>query len=174
MSVQPVEGNSATDSADSTDSSDSARSSGSSRSSGSAGAREGGHNTIPVARAAEPYGAMPVQPVGLDGAVVRWVRCAVRQAVPVADRVVAELLRDGYPAAEIMLLTTGARHPGQMNSGEPELARNVFYGHVLETAEMARSVVVLAVNGFRDREQERRIRHLGMSRATELLVVCGP
>lgn len=51
---------------------------------------------------------------------------------------------------------------------------DVFYGHVLGFKGLERTVVVLAVNGFRDVERARTMLYTGMSRARMLLVVVGP
>jgi len=51
---------------------------------------------------------------------------------------------------------------------------DVFYGHVLGFKGLERTVVVLAVNGFREAERARTLLYTGMSRARVLLVVVGP
>ena len=51
---------------------------------------------------------------------------------------------------------------------------DVFYGHVLGFKGLERTVVVLAVNGFREAERARRMLYTGLSRARVLLVVAGP
>lgn len=51
---------------------------------------------------------------------------------------------------------------------------DVFYGHVLGFKGLERTVVVLAVNGFRERDRARRLLYTGMSRARVQLVVVGP
>jgi hypothetical protein len=52
-------------------------------------------------------------------------------------------------------------------------AEDVFYGHVLGFKGLERSVVVLAVNGFRDISRAREMLYVGLSRARTQLVVCG-
>jgi len=49
----------------------------------------------------------------------------------------------------------------------------VFYGHVLGFKELERPVVVLAVNRFASDERAREKLYVGLSRARDLLVVCG-
>ena len=51
---------------------------------------------------------------------------------------------------------------------------DVFYGHVLGFKGLERTVVVLAVNGFREVERARTLLYTGLSRARLLLVVVGP
>ena len=50
---------------------------------------------------------------------------------------------------------------------------DLFYGHVLGFKGLERPAVVLAVNGFRDEERAREMLYVGLSRARDLLVVCG-
>ncbi len=48
-----------------------------------------------------------------------------------------------------------------------------FYGHVLGFKGLERPAVVLAINGFRDEARAREMLYVGLSRARDLLVVCG-
>jgi hypothetical protein len=50
---------------------------------------------------------------------------------------------------------------------------DAFYGSVLGFKGLERPAVVLAVNGFRDPDRAREMLYVGMSRARDLLVVCG-
>ena len=50
---------------------------------------------------------------------------------------------------------------------------DLFYGHVLGFKGLERPAVVLAVNGFRDAARAREMLYVGLSRARDLLVVCG-
>ena len=50
----------------------------------------------------------------------------------------------------------------------------MFYGHVLGFKGLERTVVVLAVNGFREADLARKLLYTGLSRARVLLVVVGP
>ena len=142
-------------------------------------------NSIPIARAFEPLGRHPFTPAGPHGPRVEWVSCPADEAVEHADAEVERLLDgDEWSPAHLMLLTTWGRHPEQIartdhlgregywNTFWDE--RDVFYGHVLGAKGLERPVVVLAVNGFREPERAREMRYVGMSRARDLLVVCGP
>ncbi|WP_197511281.1 helicase C-terminal domain-containing protein [Tessaracoccus coleopterorum] len=82
----------------------------------------------------------------------------------------------------IALLTTGNRHPEQRAqqevSGQDGYWRafhedEVFYGHVLGFKGLERRAVVLCVNedGARERFKERI--YVGLSRATDRLIVVG-
>ena len=50
---------------------------------------------------------------------------------------------------------------------------DLFYGHVLGFKGLERPAIVLAVNGFRHEERAREMLYVGLSRARDLLVVCG-
>lgn len=45
--------------------------------------------------------------------------------------------------------------------------------HVLGFKGLERPAIVLAVNGFREVERAREMLYVGMSRARDLLVICG-
>ncbi len=120
---------------------------------------------------------------GGEGPAVRFVPASTEQALGVADDEVVALLDEGWDPSNIALLTTGHRHPEQQAQTEREgqlgywrsfwEGEDVFYGHVLGSKGLERAVVVLCVNeaGNRDRARERL--YVGMSRATDVLVVVG-
>ena len=120
---------------------------------------------------------------GGDGPDVRFVASATEEALGVADDEVVRLLDEGWDPARVCLLTTGHRHPEQEEQvnrhGKTGYWRSfwegedVFYGHVLGSKGLERAAVVLCVNegGERDRATERL--YVGMSRATDVLVVVG-
>jgi hypothetical protein len=119
---------------------------------------------------------------GLSGVPVRFIQCATDDAVGVADDAAAELLEEGWPPGAVALLTTFRRHPVQMErQAEGQDAYwatywdddDLFYGHVLGFKGLERPAVVLAVNGFRDEARAREMLYVGLSRARDLLVVCG-
>ncbi|MFC3688567.1 NERD domain-containing protein [Aquipuribacter hungaricus] len=123
---------------------------------------------------------------GGDGEAVRFVPCSSEDALDTADEMVDELLeRVGYEPHHVALLTTGRRHPVQREGQEEGHdvywrdffdARSTFYGHVLGFKGLERPVVVLAVNGFGSGDGAERAReklYVGLSRARDLLVVCG-
>ncbi len=120
---------------------------------------------------------------GGDGPDVRFVASSAEDAVATADDVVDEMIDAGWKPANIMLLTTGKRHPIQVERTDfhdqdgywrsfwdPD---EVFYGHVLGCKGLERMAVVLCVNEPEVRERARERLYVGMSRATDALVVVG-
>ena len=119
---------------------------------------------------------------GGNGVPVRFVQCATDDARDAADGAIEKLLDDGWPYEAVALLTTYRRHPEQaerQKAGPDSYwssfwdGEDVFYGHVLGFKGLERPAVVLAVNGFRDEARAREMLYVGLSRARDLLVVCG-
>jgi hypothetical protein len=119
---------------------------------------------------------------GLDGPPVQFIPCTTDEALSAADDALLTLLEAGWPPESAALITTGSRHPVQL---ERVAARgtagywdslwdtdDAFYAHVLGFKGLERPAVVLAVNGFRDEDRARELLYVGMSRARDLLVVC--
>jgi hypothetical protein len=141
-------------------------------------------STKQIAQLFGAFGQDQVRPRGLPGAPVRVVDVASESALAVADDVVDMLLDEGWEAGQIALLATGRRHPEQTNAVDLGghaaywdaffAGDDVFYGHVLGFKGLERTVVVLAVNGFRDAARARQMLYTGMSRARAVLVVVGP
>ncbi|WP_225755637.1 nuclease-related domain-containing DEAD/DEAH box helicase [Actinotalea sp. Marseille-Q4924] len=125
-----------------------------------------------------------VKPRGPVGTPVRVVDVPAEDAIDVADVTVERLMDEGWNPGQIALLTTGHRHPAQTLAvdmvGHAEYwdrflaEEDVFYGHVLGFKGLERTVVVLAVNGFREAERARSLLYTGMSRARLQLIVVGP
>lgn len=121
---------------------------------------------------------------GGSGPSVRFVPATAETAIEVADDEVVRLLdEEGWEPGRLALITTGRRHWMQVDQTE-ELGQagywatyfdgdEVFYGHVLGCKGLERPAVVLCLNedGSRDRATERM--YVGMSRATDELVVVG-
>ncbi len=120
---------------------------------------------------------------GLSGVPVRFGPCTSEQAVEVADDVAAALLEDeDWPPESVALLTTHQRHPVQRERqarGQDAYwatfwnDEDLFYGHFLGCKGLERPAVVLAINGFRDAARAREMLYVGLSRARDLLGVCG-
>ncbi len=121
---------------------------------------------------------------GGDGPSVRFVPAAPDRALGAADDEVERLLEHGWRPENVMLLTTGHRHPVQVErtgSGEDQRAYwqtyweddDVFYGHVLGCKGLERRAVVLCVNESQVQDRARERLYVGMSRATDELVVVG-
>ncbi len=140
-------------------------------------------NTRQIAQAFLPLAPTSMQLRGGDGPEVEFVAAAPAAAIDAADEQVDRLLEEDWEPRDVALLTMGARHPVQKERQESlgfsgywdEFWSNddVFYGHVLGFKGMERRVVVLCVNedGTRDRSRERF--YVGLSRATDRLVVVG-
>ncbi|GAB3358747.1 nuclease-related domain-containing DEAD/DEAH box helicase [Modestobacter lapidis] len=119
---------------------------------------------------------------GGSGVPVRFVQCTSEEAVDVADDEAVALLDADWPTGAVALLTTGSRHTEQVNRQRPGPEAywasywdddDLFYGHVLGFKGLERPAVVLAVNGFRSEERAREMLYVGLSRARDLLIVCG-
>ena len=119
---------------------------------------------------------------GGDGPAVRFLDATGQDPIDVADDEVDRLLERGWDPCDVALLTTGHRHPIQVERTDfhdqdgywrTYWDDDVFYGHVLGCKGLERRAVVLCINedGSRDRARERL--YVGMSRATDELVVVG-
>lgn len=140
-------------------------------------------NTKQIHAAFGPLAPSRMYAHGGEGPGVRFVPCRPEDAVERADDEVERLLDEGWTHGNIALITTGHRHP--MHTDQTERhgqlgywrtfweGEDVFFGHVLGCKGLERPAVVLCVNedGGRDRARERL--YVGMSRATDLLVVVG-
>ena len=130
----------------------------------------------------------PLAPAGMrlsdyDGPAATLETCPTDDALDRADDVVDQLLDEGWRPCDIALLTTGRRHPEQAAQQERLGQRgywesfwdedSVFYGHVLGCKGLERRVVVLAINEKPGQERARERLYVGLSRATERLVVVG-
>jgi hypothetical protein len=114
---------------------------------------------------------------------VRFVATAPDEALDAADDAVEELLEEGWDPRNIALLTTGHRHPEQQAQTERHGqvgywrsfwdGEDVFYGHVLGSKGLERACVVLCLNESGERDRARERLYVGMSRATDVLVVVG-
>lgn len=139
-------------------------------------------NTRQIADGFHPLAPTKMRLLGGDGDAVRIVRTTKDEAVHAADDVVDELLDAGWRHEDIALLTIGSRHPQQtalQADGQDRYwtsfwdTDEVFYGHVLGFKGLERRVVVLAVNCEADIDRAREKLYVGLSRARDLLVVCG-
>ena len=120
----------------------------------------------------------------LGGEPAQLARQRHGRVLDVADDQIDPLLDEGWRPEDVALLTTGARHPEQVALQESEGQEGywqtfwdkdcVFYGHVLGCKGLERKVVVLCVNERMPRERSRERLYVGLSRATDKLVVVGP
>ena len=140
-------------------------------------------NTRQIADVFAPLTPMRMRPMGGEGPAVRLVACAADEAVERADDVVEELLDRGWRQQEVALITSGARHPVQVERFDEQDPQaywrsfweddDVFYGHVLGCKGLERRVVVLCVNEHEPRDRAKEKLYVGLSRATDELVVVG-
>ncbi len=139
-------------------------------------------NTKPIAEAFGPLTPMRMRLLGGAGDEVTFIGCEGADAVDVADEQVDLLLDSGWEPQDVALLTMGSRHPIQVERWEAEGQHgywrafweneDVFYGHVLGCKGLERKAVVLCVN-LKTTERAREMLYVGMSRATDRLVVVG-
>ena len=139
-------------------------------------------NTKQIAQAFGSLAPLQMRYRGGEGEPVRFVPCPSDDAVAVASDQAVALLDDSWAPEHVALLTTGRRHPMQVEQqsrGQDAYwasywdGDDLFYGHVLGFKGLERPAVVLAVNGFRDEDRAREMLYVGLSRARDLLVVCG-
>jgi len=139
-------------------------------------------NTRQIAEAFKPLVGQRMRLQGGDGPPVRFVPCSAEDALEAADDAVEDLLGDGWRAEDVALLTTGSRHPEQVERQALGPCaywdtfwdvEQVFYGHVLGFKGLERRAVVLAVNSWSDEVRLRERIYVGLSRARDELVVCG-
>ncbi len=141
-------------------------------------------NTRQIAEAFGPLAPMRMYARGGEGPEVTYVEASAEEALDVADDQIDPLLDEGWRPEDVALLTTGARHPEQValqeSEGQDGYWRTfwdkdcVFYGHVLGCKGLERKVVVLCVNERMPRERSRERLYVGLSRATDKLIVVGP
>ncbi|GAA5161398.1 NERD domain-containing protein [Ornithinimicrobium tianjinense] len=140
-------------------------------------------NTRQIAESFGPLAPMRMRALGGEGPDVEFVQASDGDALGVADDEVEKLLDDGWPPEHVALITTGNRHPEQ-NSRQAALGQegywhtfwdtdDVFYGHVLGCKGLERRAVVLCVNDRKPHDRARERLYVGLSRATDKLVVVG-
>lgn len=139
-------------------------------------------NTRQIATTFQPLVDYPIRFHGGDGPKVSFVACSPEKTVGVGDDQVEALLDDGWRPQDVALLTTGSPHPEQQSRQSVSNkdywdsfwdAEQVFYADVLGFKGLERRVVVLVVDGSRGLERARERLYVGLSRARDLLVVCG-
>jgi RecA/RadA recombinase len=139
-------------------------------------------NTRQIANAFQPLVDHPMRFLGGEGPAVKFVACAREDAMNAGDDEVELLLEAGWRPEDVALLTTGTRHPEQKERQAAGSVsywdsfwddEQVFYGHVLGFKGLERRAVVLVVNEESAFERSRERLYVGLSRARDLLVVCG-
>lgn len=140
-------------------------------------------NTRQIAESFAPLAPVSMIMRGAEGPDVKFVACSTTESIGVADDQVEELLEEGWEPSDVALLTTGSRHPVQVERQEQQgfdaywedfwSNDDVFYGHVLGFKGMERRAVVLCLNEEGRWERSRERLYVGLSRATDRLVVVG-
>ena len=139
-------------------------------------------NTKQIAEAFKPLVGQRMRLKGGDGPQVRFAPCRHDEALSVADDQVDILLDEGWRPGDVALLTTSSRHPEQVSRQAEGVeaywdsfwdGEQVFYGHVLGFKGLERNAVVLAVNERESHDRSRERLYVGLSRARDMLVVCG-
>lgn len=137
-------------------------------------------NTRQIHSAFGPLAPTRMTARGGDGVDVTFVPS--EDPLPAADDAVDTLLDVGWHPGNIALLTTGSRHPvqseltgsrGQIGYWRTYWEDEVFYGHVLGCKGLERPAIVLCVNESHVRDRSRERLYVGMSRATDHLIVVG-
>ncbi len=139
-------------------------------------------NTKQIAESFGPLAPSRMRPLGGEGPEVTFVPASPANARDLADDQVEALLDEGWAPHHIALITTKSRHPVQRDLQETRGdegywesfwdEEDVFYGTVLGCKGMERRGVVLCINSA-DTERARERLYVGMSRATDRLIVVG-
>ena len=141
-------------------------------------------NTQQIADVFSPLAPMRMRAMGGDGPEVTFVPTSEGEdPIEVADDQVDRLLEEGWRPQDVALVTTWHRHPVQVELQESEGQEgywdsfwdkeSVFYGHVLGCKGLERRAVVLCVNERAAGDRSKEKLYVGLSRATDRLVVVG-
>lgn len=139
-------------------------------------------NATPIAELASLCADEEIENSDIGGPPVEYIECARESALETADDQIDRLLDEGWEPQDIVLLTTGSRHPEQeMRSRTGKSAYwnsfwdvdDIFYGTVTGFKGLERPVVVLAMNGWKESGLEQDNLYVALSRARDLLIVCG-
>lgn len=140
-------------------------------------------NTKQIHEAFGPLAPTRMTSRGGEGAEVQFLPASTAEAVDVADQAVGLMLEIGWFPGSIALMTTGKRHYTQVQETERLSKKGywrafwadeeVFYGHVLGCKGLERPAVVLCLNESAGLDRSREKLYVGMSRATDHLIVVG-
>jgi superfamily I DNA/RNA helicase len=140
-------------------------------------------NSLPIAELAALCVEEPLELSGLDGPPVQWVETTTEEAEAAADQEVARLISEGWNPGDICVLTTGSRHAIQRQDGEGAMSRVYWKKFFEEEATyhctttgfkgLERRAIVLAINGWKDPGRKKDILYTSITRARDLLIVCG-
>ena len=141
-------------------------------------------NTRQIAEVFKPLAPLRMRLQGGEGPEVVHVQASPDEALGVADDQMDLLFDEGWAPGHIALLTTGRRHPEQVSRQDEDPQQKTywdsfwdedlpFYGHVLGFKGLERRAVVLCINEDGTRERFRERLYVGLSRATDRLIVVG-
>ncbi|TCW25319.1 NERD domain-containing protein [Dietzia cinnamea] len=140
-------------------------------------------NTRQIASAFLPLVGHRMELRGGSGPAVRYVDVPEgADPIAVGDDEAMRLLDEGWEPGDVALLTIGSRHPMQVELQEDGndaywetfwSGDDIFYGHVLGFKGLERRAVVLVCNGYEGIDRLRERIYVGLSRATDVLVVVG-
>ena len=140
-------------------------------------------NTRQIASAFMPLVGQRMELRGGTGPAVSYVDVPDgADPVAVGGDEAMRLLDEGWEPRDVALLTIGSRHPMQVelqdegNDAYWETfwdGEDIFYGHVLGFKGLERRVVVLVCNHYEGIDRLRERIYVGLSRATDVLVVVG-
>lgn len=137
--------------------------------------------TAPKPSAAAGAGKAAASGATASEAQLQLIPAPADGAVDAADEAVDLLLDSGRAPSEVLVLTTGDRHPWaahELSFGEAsywaqhDAGDDVFYADAGAERAKGRPVVVVAVNGGSD-ESVAKALPAAMARAGALLIVCG-
>lgn len=140
-------------------------------------------NTRQIASAFLPLVGQRMELRGGTGPAVRYVEVpGGGDPIGIGDDEAVRLLDEGWRPGDVALLTTGSRHPMQVELQEDGneaywetfwSGDDIFYGHVLGFKGLERRAVVLVCNHHAGVDRLRERIYVGLSRATDVLVVVG-
>ncbi len=146
-------------------------------------------NARPIAELAGLLSSSKSRHLGIEGPAVEFQPCTFDQAQAVADDAVEGLLMQGWEPPDIACLTTRHKHEVRKEyegEDDEEIVRkkaeywnlcwsgeDVFYATVSAFKGLERRVVVLAIDGPGDFPRTRETLYTGMTRARDLLIICG-
>ena len=138
-------------------------------------------NSLPIAELASICATDEILLSGLDSTPVQFVETEESAAISASDKVVNELISQGWNSGDICVLTTNSKHQRheKLQSQDKQAywdsffeGNDVFYGHVLGFKGLERRVVVLAVNGWKLPDQKKDLLYTAVTRARDLLIIC--
>ncbi|MER5628901.1 hypothetical protein [Streptomyces nitrosporeus] len=137
---------------------------------------------VPAPAAAARPAARPGRPENRSAAQLQLIPASADGALDAADEAVDLLLDSGRAPGDILVVTTGGRHPWaahELSFGESaywaqhDAGDDVFFAHASDAGRCARRpVIVVAVDGGESDATSRALT-AARERADALLIVCG-